>query len=166
MYSWYLVQTQPRREFVAQEGLAGQGYDVFIPCIWKTVRHARKIANVKAALFPGYLFAGFDPALTRWRTIDGTRGVVRLVKAGDTPLAAPAGLVETLKSASDADGMFQARPEALEPGDRVRILSGPFEEHLAVVDTLSGGDRVKLLLRLMEATVRVDMPRAAVRVVH
>ena len=165
MKRWYLVHTQPRREFLARDNLVRQGFDVFIPCLWKTVRHARKLSKVKAALFPGYLFTAFDPGEVRWRSIDGTIGVLRLVKAGDRPQAAPSGLVEGLITATDGDGVYQAPSDALEPGQAVRIISGPFADHLAEVDRLSGEGRVRLLLRLMDGSIPIDAPESSVRIV-
>src|SRR5665213_3569762 len=57
---WYVVQTQPRREARAIANLQRQNYRVFCPCIRKTVRHARKMSGVLAALFPKYLFVRLD----------------------------------------------------------------------------------------------------------
>lgn len=159
---WYLVHTQPRREFIAQDHLARQGYEVFLPSAWKTVRHARKLSTVKAAYFPGYLFVRFDTGTVRWRPIDGTRGVLRLVKAGNEPLAAPEGLVEALIDATDQDGIVRFEAQ-LKAGDGVRITSGPFADHFARVERLKGEERVQVLLALMHGTVRLDVPVSALR---
>lgn len=159
---WYLVHTQPRREFIAQEHLARQGYEVFLPAAWKTVRHARKLSTVKAAYFPGYLFVRFDTGAVRWRPIDGTRGVLRLVKAGNEPLAAPEGLVEGLIRAADGDGVLRFQAQ-LKAGDGVRITSGPFADHFAHVEQMKGEERVQVLLALMHGAVRLDVPASSLR---
>lgn len=160
---WYLVHTQPRREFIAQDHLVRQGFEIFLPAAWKTVRHARKLSTVKAAYFPGYLFVRFNAGVVRWRVIDGTRGVLRLVKAGAEPLAAPEGLVEALIAAADEHAIVRFYEE-LKTGDGVRIISGPFADHFARVDRLKDGERVQVLLALMQGEVRLDLPASAVRV--
>ena len=159
---WYLVHTQPRREFIAQDHLVRQGFETFLPAAWKTVRHARKLSTVKAAYFPGYLFVRFDAGAVRWRAIDGTRGVLRLVKAGNDPLAAPERLVEALIAAADEDGVVRFEAE-LKAGEGVRIISGPFADHFARVERLKGKERVQVLLALIQGAVRLDVPASDLR---
>ncbi len=72
---WYVVHTQPRREFCAKAQLEGQGFRVFLPKRPRTIRHARKIANVEAAFFPRYLFVELDLTRHPWRRVNGTFGV-------------------------------------------------------------------------------------------
>lgn len=158
---WYLVNTQTRREALACQHLERQGYRSFLPATRKTVRHARKMRDVSAAYFPGYVFIALDPVHDRWRPIDSTVGVLRLVRAGDTPLPAPRGLVETLIEATDDDGILAMSP-ALKPGDRVRVVQGPFADQLAVVDSLRGEDRVRVLLDLMSQSARLELGRGEV----
>src|SRR5687768_12928093 len=59
-HRWYVVFTQPNREFHAQMQLAAQGFRSFVPRYRKTVRHARKLKTVSAPFFPRYLFVALD----------------------------------------------------------------------------------------------------------
>ncbi|MBP6689806.1 MAG: hypothetical protein KA153_07430, partial [Hyphomonadaceae bacterium] len=86
---WFLVNTQSGREQLASLHLARQGYRPFVPSSWRSIRHARKIRTVRAAYFPGYLFVPLDLERDRWRPIDGTVGVLRIVKASGRPQPAP-----------------------------------------------------------------------------
>jgi transcriptional antiterminator RfaH len=159
---WYLVNAQTGREALAVQHLTRQGYRPFLPTMRKTVRHARRIRDVSAAYFPGYLFVALDLATHRWRPIDSTVGVLRLVKAGERPLPAPPGLVEALIDATDDEGILTLS-QALKPGDQVRIVQGPFADRLAVVDSLRGEDRVRVLLDLMRQFTPVDLGRGDLR---
>ena len=76
MIRWYVVHTQPQAEEKACWHLATQGFECFLPRVVGIKRHARRVQPVLAPLFPRYLFACFDLDATRWRAINGTRGVV------------------------------------------------------------------------------------------
>jgi transcriptional antiterminator RfaH len=93
---WFVVQTRARDEHRAQMHLSQQKYRTFLPTVVRAVRHARKVRNVQAAVFPGYLFVVLDLARDRFRSINGTRGVSRLVTFEAAPVAVPHGVVETL----------------------------------------------------------------------
>lgn len=157
---WYLVNAQTGREQLASEHLARQGYRPFVPWTWRTIRHARQMRTTRSAFFPGYLFVPLDVERQRWRPIDGTIGVLRLVKAGSSPLAAPHGLVEDLIAAVAADGALDLVGVRLQAGQNVRVIRGPFADHLATVEKMSGDDRVRVLLGFMQQAVRVDLARA------
>src|SRR3954466_10002823 len=86
---WYAVYCQPHRERSAAQNLLKQGFDTFLPLRRKIHRHAGKIEAVSAPLFPGYLFVRLDIALHRWRCVNGTYGVIRLVMQGERPSPMP-----------------------------------------------------------------------------
>jgi len=157
---WFLVNTQTGREQLAAQHLIRQEYRPFIPWTWRSIRHARQIRTTKSAFFPGYLFVPLDLERQRWRPIDGTIGVLRLVKAGAHPLAAPTGLVEDLIGATGGDGALDLVGSDLAIGQSVRVIRGPFADHLAVVERASAGERIRVLLAIMNQSVPVDLQRA------
>jgi transcription antitermination factor NusG len=55
----------------------------------KTIRHARKLTNVTAPLFPGYIFVQLDLTRDRWRSVNGTFGIASLIMQGERPHAVP-----------------------------------------------------------------------------
>lgn len=156
---WYVVNTQARRERIAADNLRRQRYNVFLPVLSKTVRHARVVRSVHEAYFPGYLFVQLDISSQRWRPIESSVGVLRLIKAGTKPTAAPIGLVESLIDRSGPDGLLRLDPEYLQPGQVVRITHGPFADSLAIVDRASGEERVRVLLTLLGQATAVSLAR-------
>ena len=58
--AWYVVETLPRAELVAQSHLQRQSFGCFFPQFEKTRRHARRVDRVLAPVFPGYVFVRFD----------------------------------------------------------------------------------------------------------
>jgi len=156
---WYVVHTQPACEERAALHLATQGFTIFCPRFRKTVRHARKITSKMSALFPGYLFVKLNPARDRWRSINGTRGVIRLLTLGDRLQPAPAGVVENLQTQADSHGVFVAA-QVLSVGQRVRIAEGPFANLVGTLQRLDGADRVQVLLDILGRSVPATLQGA------
>ncbi|HXY59943.1 MAG TPA: transcription termination/antitermination NusG family protein [Methylocystis sp.] len=157
---WYLAHTLPRKEANAQMWLAAQGFRSFLPRRIKTVRHARRLRQVNAPVFPRYLFVALDLDRDRWRSVNGTFGVASLFMGDDRPLPAPFGVVETLIGSTDRLGRLCFAPQ-LRPGQRIRLVSGPFAEALGVLDRLDDHGRIEVLLEIMGG-VRVKTTRDCV----
>ena len=145
---WYAVYTLPRGEATAQLHLRNQGFRSFLPLLPKTIRHARRYDTVLAPLFARYLFVAFDVTRDRWRAINGTRGVTRMIMQNDRPAPLKSGVVETLiASSSHAGEVLFCRDIA--PGDRVRLIAGPFAGQFGILQRLDGAGRVRVLLEIM-----------------
>jgi len=155
---WYAVHTLPFAEKRAQVQLETQGFPTFLPKRRKTIRHARKLSTVIAPFFPRYLFVVLDLSRDRWRSVNGTFGVSRLVMGGDRPCPVPPGVVETMLAAADADGLLDLRPD-LKVGTPVRLAAGPFADQLAVLERLDDSGRVRVLLNMLGRQVPVSLDR-------
>jgi transcription elongation factor/antiterminator RfaH len=155
---WYVVHTQPRREFCAKAQLEGQAFRVFLPKRRRTIRHARKIVNVEAAFFPRYLFVELDLTRQPWRRVNGTFGVASLVMLGDLPHPMPRGIVEMMVTSVDRDGFLRFE-QNLMVGAKVRLAAGPFAERLAILDRLDDSGRVRVLLEILGRPVPVEIGR-------
>jgi transcription antitermination factor NusG len=103
-------RTQPHREALAERQLVNQNYHVFLPRFLKSRRHARKFETVSAPLFPRYMFITLDLTRDRWRSVNGTYGVDRLLTRAGEPEPLPYGLVEQLLDAAEADGKVATIP--------------------------------------------------------
>lgn len=151
---WFAVHTQPHRELPAEQRLQAQGFTTFVPKIDRTIRHARKISQAQRPFFPGYLFVQFDPGATAWRAINGTVGVKRLVMHGDRPAPIRRGVIETmLQSVDEAGHLLFSQP--LKPGDKVRLINGPFAYQLGELQQLRANDRARVLLSMLDSTVPI-----------
>jgi len=158
---WYAVQCQPHRERGAAIHLANQDFQVFLPCREKTRRHARKIETVRVPFFPGYLFVELDLTRDRWRSVNGTFGVSRLVMQGEWPAPAPRGVIEALRDTCDESGLLRWQAD-LTLGQPVRVLTGPFTDFIGELDQLSDTGRVRVLLDILGGRTPVFLPRAYV----
>lgn len=153
---WYVVHTQPSAEGRAIAHLERQAFTVFCPRYRKVVRHARKTASVLLPLFPSYLFVCLDLSRDRWRSINGTRGVARLIAHGDVPQPVLPGVVEALRSRASADGAMNWVP-SLRVGQAVRIAEGPFADLVGTLERLGAAGRVSMLLGLFGRSVPVRL---------
>jgi transcription elongation factor/antiterminator RfaH len=145
---WYVVHCHPHAEARAEQHLAQQGYVVFCPRLRRLVRHARQSSVKFVPLFPRYLFVQLDTGRQRWRAINGTAGVARLLVQGDEPAAAPLGVVESLMArVIDQD--------SLKIGAPVQIAEGPFAGLMGTLEHLDERGRVRVLLDLLGRRVSV-----------
>jgi transcriptional antiterminator RfaH len=156
---WFVAQTLNRREKIAAFHLGEQGFRSFLPRFQKTVRHARQLHEVLAPVFPGYIFVIVNVERDRWRSINGTFGVARLVSAHSGPLAVPVGVVEALIATLDEAGRVRLGGE-LKLGQAVRILSGPFAQRLGLLERFDARGRVRVLLNIMGGQAPVEIDRA------
>ena len=154
--SWHVVQTHTHAETKARIHLARQGFEAYLPRYLKRRRHARRIDMVASPLYPRYLFVSFNTAVHRWRSIQSTIGVARLVCNGDTPASIDHSMIDGLKSRENADGFIrlEQRPR-FAIGDQVRIREGVFCDCLGLFESFSDRDRVTILLDLLGRKVRV-----------
>lgn len=153
---WYVVQTRPHSENRAAAHLQRQGFNIYIPRYLKRRRHARRVDTVAAPLFPGYLFVAIDLAAQRWRPIESTVGVARLVCNGEQPAEVPPGVVASLQSGEDDRGLIQLEQmSSFRSGDKVRVLDGVFAACLGLFQGVTDGQRVAILLDMLGRKVRI-----------
>jgi transcriptional antiterminator RfaH len=156
--AWYVVQTQVNAEAKAARNLVLQGFEIYLPRYLKRRSHARKVEKIAAPLFPRYLFVRIDVATQRWRSIQSTLGVSRLVCNGPDPAPVSQKVLSSLKAREDESGyvkLDQCPKFAL--GEKVRVLAGAFADNLGLFDGLGDRDRVTILLDLLGRKVRVSI---------
>lgn len=142
---WYVVQTKPREEGRATYELERQGFLAFCPRLRR--RHLGVVSL--GPLFPGYIFCSLDIGLDRWRSVNGTRGVLRLLSLDpESPSPVPVGVVEKL--AATNDGIIDAVEDVIAflPGQLLKFTGGPMAGRSGRVQRTSNG-RVALLLSLL-----------------
>ena len=155
------MYARPKGEATARLNLAAQGFRAFLPQVRKTVRHARQLRTVRAPLFPRYLFVELDLARDRWLSIRSTIGVANLFTSSEgQPIPVPRGVVEALLAQCDGD--IVRLSVDLKPGQRVRLLSGPFADLIGTIERLDSDGRVRMLLELMRTAAPIIVDSSAV----
>lgn len=160
---WFVVQLKPNAEAIAKRNLLQQGIQIFAPFEEVTARKARKLVQACKALFPGYLFVSFDQDSVRWRTVNSTTGVSRLVSfAEDQPAQVPSGLISSLMRRCDPTGKLLP-PQFLNGGDTVRVTNGPFADFIGTVEQTAPDQRIWVLLDMLGKNTRVAIKSADLR---
>ncbi|MHA6334532.1 transcription termination/antitermination protein NusG [Qipengyuania sp. CAU 1752] len=155
---WYAAQVKPRREALALTHLERQGFVTHCPKVERWRLRRGQNVRVTEPLFPGYVFVRGEQD-RRWRSINSTIGVARLVTFGDCPAPVPAGFVERLQHLAGGTGNVSFE-EKLAPGDNVRVIGGPFDDICGTLASSSAQDRVIVLLQMLSGETRVTLPRA------
>jgi len=161
--TWFCVQTHARAEEKARFNLERQGFEVYFPRYLKRRSHARRIEEVRAPVFPRYLFVRFDAATAPWRKILSTFGVSTLVCFGERPAPVPTWIIDELKAQERETGLIPlAQRTVFEKGQRVSIAYGAMAGQIAAFDHVSDNERVCVLLDLMGRQVKIHLPGDAV----
>jgi transcriptional antiterminator RfaH len=156
--NWYAVLTQPHAEAKALAHLNRQGFEGYLPRFMKRRRHAGKTDYVAKALFPSYLFVTMDLGAQRWRSVNSTVGVRKLVCNGDTPATVDPRIIERLRSQQDENGFIKLDSgPRFAAGDTVRVTEGAFSELFGIYEGMGDSQRVAILLDLLGRKVRVNI---------
>ena len=150
---WYLIQTKPSLHLIASKNLKRQGFDVFLPLMIKTSKKGRKFVQNKIPLFPNYLFIGSKLKLLPWKSINSTRGVAKAVTMDGVYRAIKVELIEGLKSRCDMGNVIRTEVD-ISCGDTVKIEQGPLAEFICKVDKFADGERVWVLIDIMQQQAR------------
>lgn len=161
--AWYALHVKPHKERVVFDHLQnperisllanipdiGERIEVFFPAVRVKPVNPRS-AKVRP-YFPGYVFVRGDLEIFGDNAFNWIPGAHGLVRFGDAPAVVPDVLIrelrERLVEIEAAGGLVF---DALKPGDRVRITTGPFAGYEAIFDMrLPGKERVQVLLSFL-----------------
>ena len=151
---WGVVRTQVGQEGCARRHVIEQGFEAFLPKfltydVYRGKRRA-KVAN----LFPSYLFVHIDD---QWWSLNGTRGVSRVILDGDRPAIVRAAEIQYLQERFDEYGTKKLDDGRFVRGQSVRALAGPMHDQVGRFETMLPGDRVRVLFEMMGRRVPVEL---------
>jgi transcription antitermination factor NusG len=159
--NWYVLRSKPLRETALWQQAVSQGFEVFYPRIPVPAVNPRSRKVVP--YFPGYMFVRVALEQVGRSTFQWMPNAHGLICFDDTPADVPDALVDAIRARVAA--IMAAGGEllyGLKQGDLVTIKSGPFAGYNAIFDArLSGGDRVRVLLALLnDRQVALDLSEA------
>jgi transcriptional antiterminator RfaH len=156
--SWHLVHTKPRQEARAEENLARQGYEVYLPQARVARRRRGRLERRVEPMFPRYLFIHLEPGVDNWAPLRSTLGVSTVVRFGTDAAIVPDALVAALKAREDDEGLCDLQQQAPAPGDRVQIVEGELAGLEGVFVAADGETRATILLDIVGRAARVRLP--------
>lgn len=158
MKQWYVIKSQFAQEKRAEAHLLNQGVECYLPLFTCQLLAGGNVKPVKPQpLFPGYLFARFDPEEIHTTTIKATRGVSTIVSFGNR--IAVIGDAEMERIKGGAESAAQAGMQAPVHGDSVLITNGTFEDMEAIWHEPQGAKRAMLLLNFMGRLIELDLKK-------
>jgi transcriptional antiterminator RfaH len=148
---WFAIQAHPRAEAAAEFSLRSLPIETLLPLVRRAVRHATRAARLAVRpLFPGYLFARFCAA-DLLRGVTYSRGVVRVLGAGDRPLPVDDAIIASIRARIGAEGCVEFDERPLNVGDYVRLTAGPLAGWSGVFErATSDARRVQILLQTVQ----------------
>ena len=159
MRRWYLIQTKPSGESVAQTNLERQGYTVYYPRLARLMRWRGRWRDRVVALFPRYLFLHLNEGSQSLGPVRSTLGVNDIVRFGAMPAMVPDQVIAGLRLRAEPDtGLHRLNRSMFEPGTIVRVTSGPFEGVEGIFEREGGCERVVVLLKLLCQNAPVRIP--------
>ena len=141
---------------MAERNLQRQGFETFLPLQKITQRKASHFVNDAKPFFPGYMFVSVNSELAPWRTINSTMGVSRLVNFDGKPKPIPNQLIYGLMLRCDAASTMLPL-NSFNEGDSVEMLTGPFANFIAKVDTIDPEQRIWVLMDFMGQKTRMQV---------
>jgi transcription antitermination factor NusG len=161
---WFALRSKPNKEGPLGRDVNAQGFEVFYPQI--RVQPVNPRSHKVRPYFPGYMFVHIDlPAvgISAFMWMPHSYG---LVAFGMEPPSVPEELIQGLhrrvNAINEAGG---ENLDGLKHGETIKIESGPFTGYEALFDArLPGGDRVRVLLKLLEKRlVPLELPAGLIQ---
>lgn len=160
VHPWFGVRVRSNCETVVAAALRGKGLEEFVPMYSARRRWSDRIRTVRLPLFPGYVFARFNPAARL--PVLSTPGVVNILGFGANPVPIEEGEIASIQSLLRSG--FAAEPwPFLRVGQRVRLLGGPLQGVEGVVVDLKQGCRLIISISLLQRSIGVEIERDWVR---
>src|SRR5262249_47058449 len=160
---WAVARLAPHQERVALYHLARVGFETYLPRLReRRISHGRRI-EARPPLFPGYCFLTIE---AQWHAARWSIGVIGLIMNGLQPAKVPDRVIDEIRG-RERNGLIElAPPPSLRRGARVRILAGPFRDHLAIFADMKPRQRVEILLQLLGGEQRVTLAKNDIEVVR
>ena len=148
--NWYAIHSRPRQEERALENLQRQGFEAWLPMLTVEKVLRSKLVQVVEPMFSRYLFIRLDTEQTNWSPIRSTLGVSKLVSFGNRPAVVADELIEALQQLPD-----QAPQRLIQPGQQVKIVSGPLRGIEGIYQQPDGELRAMVLIELLNKQHRI-----------
>lgn len=154
-YGWHLLSIKPNCYKIAEDNLTRQGFNVFSPKHFATVRKGNRFIDQLQPLFPGYLFAEASKQSFEFRVLNNTRGINKIVSLTGNYYPLETTLIENLRSCCDKSEIFSYEA-SFKVGDQVKIESGPFTSLLAQIVSAKPNSRVEILLDYLGKCLKIE----------
>jgi transcriptional antiterminator NusG len=154
MENWYAIQCRGSYEARVRNAFRRSSIEEFWPCYETRRQWSDRIQVIEHSLFPGYLFARFDPA--HRVPILSTTGVIKVLGSLREPEPIPESDIENVR-------ILMNTPAALAPcpyfaaGDLVEIEQGPLTGLVGYLVFAKSPARVVVSLEMLGQSCSVEV---------
>lgn len=159
--NWYVIYTKPRHERRAEAEFSARKIETYLPVVPVPRRRGRPPVK---PYFSRYLFIRVDLDQVGLSRLNWTPGVQHVVMFGGIPARLHESVIARIREHLAQPHVMDERGEMLEPGNRVRITSGPFQDIEGVFDKrLSAMGRARVLVQLLQRWTALNIEATALR---
>ncbi|WP_267436628.1 transcription/translation regulatory transformer protein RfaH [Erwinia psidii] len=154
--AWFVVKSKLNQERRAESSLLSQGVKCYLPVVsTSSMRSSQKLNKLRdTPLFPGYLFAFFDPEVIHTTEVKNTRGVSGLVNFGGAPAVITDSQMSNMREIIDARSGKMSAESIPVKGESIEITNGVFEALEGVYEEPDGLRRSMVLITVLGKQVR------------
>ena len=151
---WFAFRVRPRHEKSVSLALRERGCSEFLPLIREKRLWANRLRHVDLPLFPGYIFCQV-PRFSLLPVLS-TPGVVDVVRAGSSPIAANRDEIDSLRLAVSSQIPME-RCNYIEVGETVQIIEGPLTGLRGILVNIRKSQRLVLSVSLLCRSVLIEI---------
>lgn len=156
MEQWYTLHTKPQAEYWVATALREHGLKIYLPEI-AGFKPSQQL--IKKPFFPSYLFAKIDLEAMGLLQLQWTPGLRRVVAFDNRPTPLSDAVIEMIQfklGEMEANTGWPAHD--FKPGETVQIMTGPFEDMLAIFEgPVTPSQRVQVLLTILGHASRMQV---------
>lgn len=157
--AWFALYTKPRHEFKAAAQLEELAIEYYLPVQIKIKQWSDRKKKISEPLIHGYIFIRANEK-ERLQALQ-LYSMVRCVTFNGKPASIPDWQIDNLKImlASNNDIVLS---EKIPSGTKVKIISGPFEGVIGIVNETSAGRTLSITIDLLKRSVTATLPMESV----
>lgn len=152
--NWYALQVWTSREAWVSDGLRRKSIEHYLPLVRSRRRWSDRLKILPEPLFPGYLFARFDPDDAP--KVLKAAGVFQVLGDGRNAIPVDDGEIEGIRMLVDSGVPLGVLPEPV-AGQAVRIHTGPLTGLEGTILRTKHGPRVVVRVNLLCQAVSAEV---------
>lgn len=152
---WFALYTKPRHEFKAEEQLSEAGIDYYLPSIIREKQWSDRKKKIREPLIRGYIFICASEK-DRLNALQKD-AVVSCIAFDGRAAVIPDWQIQNLKKMLSINGDFEIMNK-IAAGTKVKIISGPFEGVIGMVNDTPSGKTISITIDLLNRSVTALLP--------
>lgn len=151
--NWYVVYTKPKWEKKVAERLNEVGITAYCPLVTKVRQWSDRKKKIEVPLFNSYIFVQVDEKDRN--IIFEIPGAIRYLFWLGKPAIVKDKEIEAIQNWLNVPDVFEVMVDKWQPGDKIKLESGPFVTQTAIVQEVNSNHYV-LVLESLGCILKVE----------